>query len=102
MPSHADLEVRRVFARCFAENLLRARRAAGLSQEALGFEAMLHRTEIGTLERGERVPGLDTAVKLAAALGVSVDQLVAGIAWRVREPAGGRFDAREPTDSQAG
>lgn len=101
MASHGNAEARRAFARRFAENLHHARRAAGLSQEALGFEAMLHRTEVGTLERGERVPGLDTAVKLAAALGVSVDQLVEGIAWRVREPGGGKFDAPASADSHA-
>lgn len=68
-------------ARQFGINLGRARRRTGLSQEALAVLASLHRTEVGLLERGERCPRIDTAVKLAAALEVSVNDLVAGIAW---------------------
>lgn len=68
-------------ARQFGVNLGRARRRTGLSQEALAVLASLHRTEIGLLERGERCPRIDTAVKLAAALEVSVDDLVEGIGW---------------------
>lgn len=70
---------RHVIASRFAQNFVSARRAAGLSQEALGFAASLHRTEIGTLERAGRVPRLDTLVKLASVLGVSMDRLVEGI-----------------------
>ena len=40
----------------FGANLYRARKRAGLSQEALGFAAGLHRTEVGLLERGQRIP----------------------------------------------
>lgn len=54
-------------ARQFGINLGRARRCAGLSQEALAVFASVHRTEVGLLERGERCPRIDTAVKLAAA-----------------------------------
>lgn len=43
--------------RHFGANLRRARRAADLSQEALGFRAGLHRTEVGLLERGVRGGG---------------------------------------------
>jgi transcriptional regulator with XRE-family HTH domain len=60
-------------AREFGANLRRARRRAGLSQEQLGYRASLHRTEIGLLERGARVPRIDTLVKLAAALGICID-----------------------------
>lgn len=66
----------------FAANLRRARRRAGLSQEAVGFRASLHRTEVGLLERGARVPRIDTLVKLCAALGVRIDcALLDGITW---------------------
>ncbi|HEU4905187.1 MAG TPA: helix-turn-helix transcriptional regulator [Solirubrobacterales bacterium] len=68
-------------ARQFGENLRRARRGAGISQEETGFRASLHRTEIGLLERGERTPRIDTAVKLACALGVEPGELLAGIGW---------------------
>lgn len=66
----------------FAANLHRARRRTGLSQEAVGFRASLHRTEVGLLERGARVPRIDTLVKLCAALGVRIDcALLDGITW---------------------
>lgn len=63
----------------FGKNLAHQRQRANLSQEALAFPAGLHRTEIGLLERGERCPRIDTVVKLAAALNVSVDDLSKGI-----------------------
>lgn len=62
-------------------NLRRKRRLAGLSQEEAGIRASLHRTEIGLLERGERLPRVDTLVKLAGALGVPAGELLEGIAW---------------------
>jgi transcriptional regulator with XRE-family HTH domain len=60
----------------FAHNLRRLRRAAGLSQEQLGFEAQIHRTEIGFLERGDRDPQLKTLVRLARGLDVSLADLL--------------------------
>lgn len=80
--------------RRFGENLRRCRRAAGLSQEALGERASLHRTEIGLLERGARVPRIDTVVKLASALDCQPGDLLAGIGWQsaeMGEPIPGRF-----------
>lgn len=76
----------------FAANLLLCRRAAGLSQEALGFRAGLHRTEIGMLERGVRLARIDTLVKLRSALGVSADELLAGIHWKAGSRPAGSFD----------
>lgn len=67
----------------FGENLRRVRRQADLSQEELGYRASLHRTEVGLLERGARVPRIDTLMKLIAALGIRIDcALLDGIAWR--------------------
>ena len=66
----------------FGRNLRRARRAADISQEELGFASGLHRTEIGLLERGERLPRLDTALRVAAGVGVRINSpLVEGIEW---------------------
>lgn len=64
----------------FAANLRRHRQRLGLSQEALGFEAGIHRTEVSLLERAGREPRLTTIVKLARALGVTPCDLLAGIA----------------------
>lgn len=65
----------------FGENLSRARKRAQLSQEELGVMASLHRTEISLLERGARLPRIDTAIKIAAALELGVDDLTEGIGW---------------------
>jgi transcriptional regulator with XRE-family HTH domain len=66
-------------ARRFGENLRAVRQAAAMSQEDVGFAAELHRTEVGLLERGARVPRIDTLLKLSQALAVSPDTLLAGI-----------------------
>ena len=79
------------FARHFGANLARRRLAAGISQEDLGDLAALHRTAVGQLERGERIPRADTLVKLAAALKVNVNALVEGIAWRPPQLDPGSF-----------
>jgi DNA-binding XRE family transcriptional regulator len=60
------------------ENLARHRKRADLSQEELGLKASLHRTEISLLERGVRVPRVDTLVKLAGALEVQPSALLDG------------------------
>lgn len=75
----------------FGENLRRARRRAGLSQEALGRGAGLHRTEIGFLEQGQRRPRIDTLVKLACSLDGPVDELLDGIDWAFGPKGRGAF-----------
>jgi len=79
-------------ARYFGANLRRVRKQVGLSQEEVGFRSSLHRTEVGLLERGARVPRIDTLVKLAGALGVRIDcALLDGMTWTAGErevPAG--------------
>jgi transcriptional regulator with XRE-family HTH domain len=66
----------------FGENLARCREGADVSQEELSFRASIHRTEVSLLERGERMPRVDTALRIAGSLGVSMDDLVAGMEWR--------------------
>jgi len=66
----------------FGRNLARCREGAGISQEELSFRASLHRTEVSLLERGERMPRVDTAMRLAGSLGVPLDDLIAGLEWR--------------------
>lgn len=75
----------------FGENIVRLRKRVGLSQEELGFEANLHRTEIGMLERGVRLARIDTLVKLAGALGVTPNELLDGIEWKPGQPQFGHF-----------
>lgn len=75
----------------FGANLVRCRQAADLSQEALALRASLHRTEIGHLERGERLARIDTLVKLAGALSVDPGDLLNDMAWEPPERRAGRF-----------
>jgi transcriptional regulator with XRE-family HTH domain len=64
----------------FGANVRRLRRAGdGFSQEALAERAGLHRTEIGKIEQGNVEPRLSTLVILADALGVTLDEMVAGL-----------------------
>ena len=70
----------------FGRNLWKARRRAGFSQEELGELTSMHRTHIGYMEKGERLPRADNLVKLASALAVGVDELLRGIEWVVPGP----------------
>lgn len=58
---------------------IRARRGEidGLSQEGLADLAGMHRTYVSEIERGLRNPSYRNLVKLAAALEVSLSELVA-------------------------
>jgi len=82
----------------FGENLERLRVRAGLTQAELGYQASLHRTEISLLERGGRLPRIDTAVKLAGCLSVSLDELAIGIGWNpgYTVVVNGEFEVAEP------
>lgn len=59
-----------------ALNLRRLRENLGLSQEALADRASLHRTYVGSVERGERNISIDNIERLAHALGVSAASLL--------------------------
>lgn len=89
----------------FAANVRRVRKRLGISQEALGFRAGLHRTEVGLLERGERVPRIDTLIKLAAGLEVEPGVLLEGIEWTEGEtmttPGGFSFAERAEVRERA-
>jgi transcriptional regulator with XRE-family HTH domain len=52
----------------FGKVLRQLRQEAGLTQEALGFEADLRRTYVSILELGQQQPSLGTILKLAKAL----------------------------------
>jgi transcriptional regulator with XRE-family HTH domain len=59
-----------------ADNIRDYRKAKHLSQEELADACELHRTYIGSIERGERNVTLSTLEVLAKALGVSVIELL--------------------------
>ncbi|WP_431289431.1 helix-turn-helix transcriptional regulator [Roseateles chitinivorans] len=59
-----------------AHQLRSLRAARSLSQEALADLAELHRTYVGSIERCERNVSLDNVERLAAALGVDIQDLL--------------------------
>lgn len=63
--------------RAFGERVRELRRVRGLSQEALAEHAGLHRTYVGSVERGERNVSLDNIHALADALDVAAPDLLA-------------------------
>jgi transcriptional regulator with XRE-family HTH domain len=62
--------------RRFGINLRRNREALGLSQEDLAETAGLHRTYIGSVERGERNVSIDNMERLSAAVGKEIQDLL--------------------------
>lgn len=60
----------------FGARVRELREQAGLSQEALAEAAGLHRTYVGSLERGERNVGIKNIYAIANALHVPASDLV--------------------------
>lgn len=79
-----DASERRL-ARRLGRRIRRRRRAIDMTQEELSLRTGIHRTQFTLYESGARIPPTSTPVRLAAGLGVSVEQLVGGIG---REPGG--------------
>jgi transcriptional regulator with XRE-family HTH domain len=83
----------------FAANVVWFRHKAGLTQQELADRVGMNRVSLGELERGLRVPRLDTVLRLVAGLGVGNCDLVAWMWWdpathehfdSPSEPAGGQ------------
>lgn len=55
----------------------RARKEMGVSQEDLAFKCGLHRTYVGSVERGERNLSLENIVRISNALGRRPSALLA-------------------------
>lgn len=60
----------------FAKNMRKFRQERGLSQEKLAELCNLHRTYIGSVERGERNITIDNIERISIALGISIETLV--------------------------
>jgi transcriptional regulator with XRE-family HTH domain len=61
----------------FGRNVRKARQHAELTQEQLAFEAEIDLTYLGGIERGKRNPSLLVMARIADALSVSVQKLLA-------------------------
>lgn len=59
----------------FGKRIRKIRLKVGLSQEELGFKANVHRTYIGSIERGEQNISLDNIARLAKTLKISLSNL---------------------------
>lgn len=84
MMTRAD---RLVLAAQFGQNLTRERENEGLSVYVLSSRAEVDWRVIEKTERGQRLPRLGPAQRLANALEVELDELIAGIEWRARDGA---------------
>jgi len=61
----------------------------GFSQEAFADHCGVHRTFMGTIERGETNLSFKNLAKLSAALGITLSQLLSGVEKRANELASG-------------
>lgn len=59
----------------FGKRVAELRKKAGFSQESFAFKCDVDRTYIGTIERGEKSPTLNTIDKIAKALGMTIKDL---------------------------
>lgn len=59
----------------FGKRVAELRKNAGYSQEQFAFKCNVDRTYIGTIERGEKSPTLNTIYKIAKALGITIKDL---------------------------
>lgn len=65
--------------RALANRIKELRDQEGISQEELAHRAGLSRTGMGFVETGKRWPRLDTLMKVAQGLNVTVDELLKGL-----------------------
>ncbi|MDP2807415.1 MAG: helix-turn-helix transcriptional regulator [bacterium] len=73
MKKEHDMELQK---KTLGKRIRELRKARGLTQEQLAERTDLDYTSIGSLERGIFNPSLNTAGKIAAALGISIQQLI--------------------------
>jgi transcriptional regulator with XRE-family HTH domain len=85
----------------FGGNLRRARRQADLSQVQLARLVELNRVGIGQLERGLRLPRLDTILKLSAGVEQSSCMLLSGLRWCPGYYVEGDFCVDDPSEASA-
>lgn len=61
--------------KAFGRRVAELRKNAGFSQEKFAFQCNIDRTYIGTIERGEKSPTLNTIQKIARALNIPIFKL---------------------------
>lgn len=83
-----------VVAERLGANVRRLRVDAGLSRDQLAIGAEVGHGHLSKIENGGLLCRVDTLVKLAAALRVTPNDLLAGIDWRRSGDQGGGFERR--------
>ena len=63
----------------FGDRVRELRKINNWSQEKLAEETSLHKNYIGMVERGEKIPSLETFIKIVNALGVSSDMVLTDV-----------------------
>jgi transcriptional regulator with XRE-family HTH domain len=84
-------------------NVRKYRKRLGISQEEFAFRAEIHPTAASKLEIGQTAPYIHTFIRVAGGLGVTTDDLTAGILWTPPETviAPGVFEVPEDPDLAA-
>ncbi len=82
-------------AKQFGRNLRHQRHGADLSQDELARLIGVHRLNFGKLERGARLPRLDSILKICAGLEASPCELLVGLHWTPGSEIEGRFVAAD-------
>lgn len=87
----------------FGINLRERRRHLGISQHELSLRAETHMTAVSALELGQRLPRVDTVIRMAGALEATPNELIEGIVWTPAERilAPGGFEAADDPDLDA-
>ncbi|MBQ2709763.1 MAG: helix-turn-helix transcriptional regulator [Clostridia bacterium] len=75
--------------RAFANNLLRQREALGLSAEDFALSINVPADEYAAWERGDAMPPLDVAGRIAGKCGVTIDELMQGEPYQPKLRFGG-------------
>lgn len=79
---------RRSLLLCLGEELRKARKKAGYTQEELAFEAGLDRTYISHLENGHKSPTVECLFKISRVLGITASELLARVERSLALPRG--------------
>jgi len=88
--------------RALGERIRELRKKAGYSQEGFADAAGVHRTYMGTLERGEANVSLGNLQKMSKALGITLSDLFKTVEKRaegLRKSLTKRAERRPPTPS---
>jgi transcriptional regulator with XRE-family HTH domain len=83
------LEVQAELQKALGDRVRELRMKRGYSQEAFADHCGVHRTFMGTIERGETNLSFKNLAKLSAALGITLSQLLSGVEKRANELASG-------------